>query len=690
MRQQETQISRWYERAWRRVVIDMHISDWGARFLSQFDADQYVDALLRAHVQSVVLYVQSHTGLFNYPTKVGKQHANLKGRDLPAEVIERCRRQGIAIVLYASLIYDRWAFDNHPEWRGRDVQGNEFGRDSRYGVVCPNSPYREYVQAWVEEMCRRYEFDGVRFDMTFWPGICYCQYCQRRWAEEVGGEMPRTVNWMDQQWVLFQRKREQWLGEFAQIATRTVKRIKPQASVEHQASTYPANWSLGVSYPLVAHNDFLEGDFYGDAVQGSFVRKLLEELTPNRPCGFETTLATSLSEHTCRKPQSLLETKASAAIADGTAFIFIDGIDPIGTLNLEVYTRMGSLFDRLMPYYQELGGERVADIAIYYSLDSKFDMCDNGRSVTQVSGRDTHTTAATDVARALMRNHLLYTVITAQQIDQLRRFRVVVLPNVHHLSPREAEALREYVRQGGALYASGGTSLVTTEGEKLPDFQLADVFGVSVLQADWSDYIHYIAPTHAGSAQFAGWSAKYPPMVRGYGFQVRPHSGAEVLATTTLPWHGAEPTQFASIHSNPPWEATDNPEVVYHRFGKGHAIYCSSPIEKEENLRDVFIRLVRKLCPDFILEADAHPSVEITLFHQPNRKRYLLSMVNFQHDMPNVPVEGIRVHLRLPQSLKGVYLLPEGRAIRFQKRRDRVTFTAPKIHTLAMFGVEYE
>ncbi|GIV20796.1 MAG: hypothetical protein KatS3mg023_2547 [Armatimonadota bacterium] len=682
--------SRWYEKAWRRAVIDMHIPDWDPRFLSQFSPDDYADALARARVQSVVLYVQSHTGLFNYPTKVGKQHANLKGRDLVAEMIEKCRRKGIAVVLYVSLIFDCWAFDNHPEWRGRDADGNEFGRNSRYGVVCPHSPYREYVRAWVEEMCERYDFDGVRFDMTFWPGVCYCEHCQRRWREEVGGEMPRMVDWTDERWVLFQRKREQWLADFAQIATSTVKRIRPDASVEHQASTYPAGWQLGVSYPLVAHNDFLEGDFYGDAVQGSFVRKLLDELTPNRPCGFETSLATSLSDHTGRKSDALLEAKASAAIADSAAFIFIDGIDPIGTLNREVYDRMGRLFDRLMPYYRELGGERVADVAVYYSLYSKFDMRGNGRPVTQASGKDTHTAAAVEAVRALLRHHLPCTVITARQSEQLHRFPVVVLPNVHHLSPGECNALREYVRQGGALYASGGTSLVTSEGKRHTDFLLADVFGVSLVKADWSDDVHYIAPTRAGADLFEGWSAKYPPMVRCYGFQVRSHPRAEILATTTLPWRSSEPTQFASIHSDPPWQPTDNPEIVFHRFGKGCVVYCATPIEMEENLQGVFIHLLRRLLPRPTLEVDAHPAVEVTLFHQPERKRYLLSMVNFQHDLPNIPIDGIRIRLRLPCLVTRALLLPEGKPLRFQQRQGEVTFTAPRLHTLAMFGVKYE
>ena len=77
----------------------------------------YVEMLVKARAQSIVAYGQSHVGLFNYPTKVGQQHRGLKGRNILGEVIERCHAHEIAVVIYTSLIFDRWAADNHPEWR---------------------------------------------------------------------------------------------------------------------------------------------------------------------------------------------------------------------------------------------------------------------------------------------------------------------------------------------------------------------------------------------------------------------------------------------------------------------------------------------------------------------------------------------------------------------------------------------
>ncbi len=679
----------WFETAYRRAVIDMHIPDWDEHFLSQFDADKYVEMLVKSRAQSVVCYGHSHVGLFNYPTKVGQQHRGLNGRNLLGEVIDRCHSHDIAVVIYSSLIFDRWAADHHSDWRMITENGKFQGEGSRHGLVCPNSPYREYVRAFASEICDNFEFEGMRFDMTFWPSLCFCKYCQQRFADEVGGEIPRKIDWLDPRWVAFARRRETWLAEFAAVATATVRKHKPCATVEHQSSTYPLNWQFGVGAPLVPQNDFLQGDFYGDSLQGSFVRKLLENLTPKRPFGYETSFSTELRDHTGKKSEALLEAKASAAIADAAAFVFIDGIDPIGTLNPLVYERMGNVFDRLMPYYGELGGERVADVAIYYSLESKFDFASNGRPVGQPDLTDAHTASSMQVARRLISAHLPFRVITRESLAKLHDVKLLILSNVNMMDKQEVAAIRTWVKGGGAVLATGGTSLVDTEGHLQEDFMLADVLGASIVKPDWTSWQHYVTPTSEGAEFFGELSAKYPPFVEGMGMEVKARMGAVVLATTTLPWPAPDKTKFSSIHSNPPWQSTDRPEIVLNRVGQGRSIYASSLLENVDGMRDTFIALVRMLASEFRFEAVAPASVEMTVFHQPDRHRYLLSLVNFQQVLPNIPVDGITIRVRpRREALRRVVRLPDLQEIKCQERDGIITFTAGRLATLAVFALE--
>ena len=235
----------------------------------------------------------------------------------------------------------------------------------------------------------------------------------------------------------------------------------------------------------------------------------------------------------------------------------------------------------------------------------------------------------------------------------------------------------------------GGQPLVTDNGQRQPDFLLGDVLGVSLENADWTDREHYLAPTEVGRPDFPGWEVKYPAFVRGPTMDVRSRPGAMVLATRTLPWSAPDPRGFSSIHSNPPWQATGQPEIVYHRVGQGAAVYSASLIEEVETLQESFVRLLRRLCVRPSFEVTAHPAVEVTLFHQPERRRYLLSLVNFQHSLPNLPVDGIEVRLRLPHRLRQIRVLPSGDSLRFHSSADVVAFNTPRLQTLLMLALTH-
>jgi hypothetical protein len=542
------------------------------------------------------------------------------------------------------------------------------------------------------EVCERFGVEGIRFDMTFWPAVCYCADCRRRWADGPGGKLPTVVDWQDPRWVRFAREREAWLVEFASQQTAVVKAANPALSVEHQSSTYPLNWRLGVTTQLAAQNDFLQGDFYGDALQGSFVRKLFYNLSPARPAGFETSIGVDLRDYTALKPEALLQAKAFAALADGCAFVFIDAIDPLGTMNPVVYERMGRVFGRTRPYERFLGGEPCQDVAVYLSTASKFDPADNGKAVNdpQLSSRAPHVDAALSACKSLLDHHIPYTVITDRNLDTLSRHRVVVLPNLLRVDRREVDAFRAYVRAGGCLYASKYTSLVAGDGTRQDDLLLTDVLGASY-RGETREKFTYIAPQAGHEQLYAAYTRRHPPGLHGSQLKVEARPGAQVLGELVLPYTDpADPIRFASIHNNPPGIYTGAPAIVLNRYGEGRAIYVGGELESAAPHRDLFVNLIRLLGEPFSFEMDAPKSVEITLFDDRERGRFVVNLINLQKELPNIPVEGIRVRIRLngrfPERL---LLLPEERAIPYAAENGCVAFTAPRLETYAMFALEY-
>jgi hypothetical protein len=688
----------WYKSTWRRAVLDMHITDDDERFLSAYDPEAYAESLARAGTKSAVVYAMGHVGLALYPSKVIPPHRGLKGRDLFGRTLAACHARGIGVAAYLSGIFDLWAYRNHPDWKIVAVDGTPVAEHSRYGTCCPNSPYRDHVAGFVKELCEGYEFEGIRIDMTFWPHVCYCRHCKARFSAEVGGELPVRIDWSDSRWTAFQRKREEWLAQYAGLLTTAALAARPGLSVEHQASTFPFNWKFGVNTPLVRHNTFLQGDFYGDALQGSMARKLFSHLSPDLPAAYETSIAITLQNYTAIKSKALLRTKAYAALADCTAFVYIDSVDPLGTVNPLVYTRMGEVFEETSPYEPFLGGDRVEDVAVYFSLDSKFDPADNGKPVDDphLSPRMPHFEAVTAVAKTLLERHVPFGIITRRNLAELDRWRLIVVPGIMVMDDEEATALRAYVRAGGALYASGPGLLRKPDGSARPDFALSDALGVS-FKGDTKERFTYMAPTAAGAELFGDFTANHPLGVaasQAIAAQTVASvtSGAEVLATVTLPYTDPDdPIHFTSTHNNPPGVATAHPALVCNRFGKGRAVWASGGLETADGSQEVMAALFARLAEPFAVTTDAPSVVEITVFRQDEHRRFIVSFVNFPRELPAVPVHDIAVRLRVGSAkVRRVLLLPSRKPIRFSRGDGEAGFTVPRLDVFAMIAVEWK
>ena len=97
------------------------------------------------------------------------------------------------------------------------------------------------------------------------------------------------------------------------------------------------------------------------------------------------------------------------------------------------------------------------------------------------------------------------------------------------------------------------------------------------------------------------------------------------------------------------------------------------------------------LAQPFSFEADAPKAVEVTLFHQPEiRGACVVSLVNFQKELPNMPVEGALVRVRFDnRRVKELTLLPEEQAWPYEINCGYVEFRTQKFETFCMFALDY-
>jgi hypothetical protein len=704
---------KWPTETYRRLIVDMHVPDWDPVLLSRFDPEDYVRTIAAAGFQSLLHYAQSEVGLCLYPTKVGQMHAALKGRDFFGEVVAQCRRRGLHVLGYFSLMTDNWAYETHPEWRFLAEDGYDHILEDHYGVVCPNSPYRDYALACIKEIVANYEIDGMWLDEIFWPGVCYCPHCTARFWREHKTEPPRIVDWDDPAWRNYQKMREQSLVDLALAAYNTIKQTRP-ITVCSQYATIFEPWPVAVPLELKQASDYAGGDFYGGPHEYSLVCKAFDSLTKTHPYEFMVGAPTQGLNRLSLKPQDELQLESLVPTLHSAPFMLIDGILPDGTLYkpfYEVFAKVNTLLAQYQPF---LGGDLLADVAIYYDKESMYNPAEKGVHVKQLKALDEvpHRDAVFGIASVLRRAHIPFGVVTNVTLEQLGRYRAVILPNVLELTAEQAGQFRRFVEQGGILYASGPSSLDRFD-PRGPRFLLEDVVGVRY-KGTVGTKITYFTPRD-GKVKEAIWPQLHIKF-EGSMVKVEVLPGAEVLATVTLPYVPIESehvigSHFADMESDQPaLTPGSDPALVQHSFGKGRAVWLAAPLESltarppygaafispptatpAVNAKVVLSLLRRVLPGPYYFEAETHPTVEMTLFHQAEKKRLLAGLLNMQQEFPAIPV-GATVRVQVPSGRRAtrVVSIPEGKEIPFEKAGPYAQFRVEPFEALTMAFVEYE
>ena len=670
----------WYKHCYARLLIDNHIAEDDPSFMTKFDPAQYVAMVKKAGTEAAMVYATCHNGNCYYPTKVGHQHVNLKGRDIFGETVDGLRQAGIVPVAYYTSIYHNHSAKTHPAWRVTFSNGGQHG--GRYWWSCPNhDEYRAFVLAQVSEIIA-YDVDGIFNDMTFWPGICVCPSCRTKYLAETGCEIPKKIDWRSQEWLTFQRFRERSMAEFAQEITACIK-AKKDMTVTHQTSTIMHGWMQSYTLGIAAACDYTSGDFYGGKYQHIIGTKVLAAASKNQPYEFMTSRCVNLRDHTSMKSEAELTAEAATTLANAGAYFFIDAINPDGTLENDVYERLGAVATTLRPFTEAVKRHRpviAADKAFYYSSAAYVDENANSDIMNPNGGKP----AGDELFGAsivLTRAHMPFRAVTSETQDY-SGLNTLILNNVMYTTKEENERLRAFVKNGGTLIATGLTSLYEPDGSSTGDFGLADVFGVTYAGSKAKSF-HYLSFVKRHWLVSAHASA---PHVTA--------QGAEVVATLLEPIFDPAAEQYASIHSNPPGVATGYAGLTVNRFGKGQCVYLSSPVlSLQQDAQQVFGEwLFREYSPSaLVVETTAPPCVEVTVNRSTTRNAYLIGLVNYQKELPNVPVRDISLTLRLPgvTTPKACTRVSDGKRLEVKARQGALVLEVSCLETLEMIEVEF-
>lgn len=670
----------WYKSSYRRNLVDMHIEDWNPEFLSEFDPEEYVKNLKRANIQAAMLYFQSHVGLCYFPTKVGKMHNAFQGKeDMMKRVVDLCRKEGIAVIGYYSVVYNNYEHDRHPKWRALNEEGKSereeavaqhlsFGSKglNRYGYCCPNNmEYRAFVKEQIREMLAYFDVDGMFYDMLFWTHPCYCEECRKRWEAETSVGKPRPVRG-EEGWHEYDQKLKEWMADFATFLTDETKKIAPHITVEHNYSASLTPSGMIIDEEVGNQSDFIGGDLYLNAYSHSFACKYYRSMTKNQPFEYMTSRCDpSLYVHTTLKSEDMMASEMFITVANHGAMMVIDAIDPIGTLDSRVYEQIGDVFAKQIPYEPYMAwGKPIEDVGIYYSLNKDIS-----------SSPFTNHLCGAVAGENFVQKHVCYGVV-GKGCD-ISRFRTFVAPMLIEADKKENVKLIEYVKNGGNLYISGAENL-----ELLREFFGAEYVG------ETRESVVYIAPTERASDAFGRFNKKYPLHFDSNAPKMTGIKEEDILATITLPYTPQDTIQFASIHSNPPGIQTEIPAMAVTTYGNGTVLWSAFPIETMQSMayKNLFYQLLKQeLHLEQTICADAPVDVEITGFQGEHGIQVCAVLLN-EHEKAR-KVENFQVSVACKNEPKEIMLLPNHEKVAYEYQNGVVTFTVSEMGMFAMYEI---
>jgi len=585
----------WYSQNRRRLFFDMHLPDWTQPgqsggdqhelrdIATRFEPEQLVKAFVKARINTAVIFAKCQYGNFYYNTKIGHKHAGLGDLDFLGEMIRYAHQNDIRVIAYYSNMWDTEAARMYPQWMAEEADGRY--SYNRWPTMSLLSPYRDLVHSHLTELTTNYEIDGIWSDiLSDLP--TFDRYTRDRYEADFGEPMPRSSQEAD--WLRMVRWQQDRLYEYLDGCYKLVKSIRPETA--YIVNFYGAPYALpsqGLSFKHLKLSDMGSSEGYTEW-QGllfpSFAARYMRSGTDGRPFEILTGRFVHTWDFTVR-PLAQMRFEAFSVVANGGAVCIDDEPYQDGQLEPSVYENIENIYseiERRESVLQDAQPVRYAALYVSQKVRELDEVLNRSKTTAGMMLESNVNPSDSDLLpawmgtfKALIEAHIPVEIVDdrPESFVTLNQYKVVYLSNILTLSTMEIEALRNYVSNGGAIIATGASSLYDEWGNRLPNFALADLFGVDFIKR--------------GEFTFPYLQVHDSPLSEGLTRRPIPHYTAmwevkansnDVQAAATRRNPLIETSGQTYYHNNQPPPDVDTGEavIVYRNYGKGRVIYCAA------------------------------------------------------------------------------------------------------------------
>jgi hypothetical protein len=710
---------KWFEKPVRAVGVNMWAPEWYSKSITNFDADKLAEALKESGTQVALTFQgfsQDWFGVSFYDTKSGHIHKNLQvGRDHIKEYVEAAHKYGMQIFAYYSYM-DKYIWDRTPEWR----QVDETGEIINHHQLCPNSPYIEYALTGIREIAENYDIDGFLLDMFEFnrkPHGCYCQYCQRQYMQTFGKNIPKFGSY-NKDWVEFINWRYNRMEDFYRRVHDTVKEANPDILLTHNsfALRNKYEWGGGIDFEKLYEYDDIVTNIAD--THGSNDNDVMRFVDMIWMAGFYTRALRGMSGKPVwmqygrfpytRDYQFLAETELklsnySITAAGGSPFL-IDNVYPEGDIDKEFYEVLKRVQMELADKRGLEFDEDIVDVGLFYSRKSN-DMMD---ILFPKSNDVLYVKDFKGYYKVLVETHVPFGIVGEHKlsIEKLKRFKMIIAPNMSVMSDATVEIFREYVAQGGALILTGQSSLWKDNGIKRDDFGLSDVIGASY-DKPFNYRKSFIKPLKNEVC-----SGVEPSHLVHRGFQtiVIPEQKAKTAAYILYPGTETTNSERRFTYSNDdiaPGETSKYPSILTNIYGNGKCIYFSGDFGTAYGVygyvgfRKIIYNCIKTtIKDDFTIKTNAPMCVEVSGYKKGNSViihilNYAVSQLRIIPDAggtvaeENLPCHDIRLKIKSNNKPTSVKLDSSRTQLDYEYKQGIITVMVDKVELYDLLILDF-
>jgi hypothetical protein len=637
-------IAAWRPGPMRKVHIEYHTSKHVSRLAERFDADEFADQLVRAHVTGATVFAKDMYGYSYYPSKVGPTHPKLTFDLLGAQVVA-LRKRKISVLAYYMTTWNPELADRHPEWlvvhepgaksrpRVEDVSADQKAfkggitpeiarRDKNQGAsksqveASPeDKAYRAYLWKFCEgqegfvqgeldhirEIVSQYELDALWIDGDG-PSTCYCDECVRQLRAKGLDPFNSGV----------QHEHKVGLNySFLKRIHDLVKEVRPGCLVCPQNQ---GSYGFAKRAPLVDYTDhealFTDAQHYGYHYFGAMIRYARGFGVPIY--GLTVCFKDFWADFGGLKLPAQLHTELAEYVSQGARCDIGDQVHPNGQLDPAVYHVIGKVYGqlgRLEPFLEE--AVPVTEAAL---LSSGGDL---GMPCSEMNY---------GWVKLLTECRVQFDIVERGTRWE-DRYGLVVLPEEFWVDQALADRLHAFIAKGGSVIATHRSGLLANSEKSWLERYGFEYAGMSPFAPAYlvtpENFIEDLPPY--AYALYEGAS------------QWRISSPGSTIATLGEPLYQRTPEHYMSHQQAPFDHATSYAALAR----SGRVGLVSFPLGRgyyQQGFwiyREAFRKLLDAVRPMPLIQTDAHLSTALSLTHQAakpeagRKERYLVHIINY-------------------------------------------------------------